>query len=271
MLQAIESRVWFEASDLEVRPNKGRKSVEKEFYGNVRTQRFLVWLTLALTVVFSVAYVGLMRFFPPPAANLPADQVAELYRAHNVQFRVGVILGLISGGFLLPLTLVISIQMARLERGVPIWALMQGAAGALGITFIWLPVLIWGVAAFSAERAPELTLLMHEFGWLTFITPLSLFPLQLLGIIIVAFAKAEDDRYSAFPRWIGYLTALVALESFCGPMAMLFKTGIFSWAGLLPFYLPFFLFFGWIAAICFTILRALRQQERGAAGLAKAA
>jgi hypothetical protein len=245
--------------------------VKQEFYGNVRTQRFLVWLTLALMAVFMVAYVGLMRFFPPPPANLPADQVAALYRAHNVQFRVGVILGLISGGFLLPLTLVLSIQMARLEKGIPIWALMQGAAGALGVTFIWLPVLIWGVAAFTAERAPELTLLMHEFGWLTFITPLSLFPMQLLGVIVVAFGKDEDDRWSAFPRWLGYLTALVALESFCGPMAMLFKTSIFSWAGLLPFYLPFFLFFAWIAAVSFTILRSLGHQERSAAGGARAA
>jgi hypothetical protein len=244
--------------------------VHTEFYGNTRTQRFLVWLTLALMVVFMVAYVGLMRFFPPPPANLPAEQVAALYRIHNVQFRVGVILGLISSGFLLPLTLVISIQMARLEKGVPIWALMQGAAGALGITFLWLPVLIWGAAAFTAERAPELTLLMHEFGWLTFITPLSLFPLQLLGVIIVAFNKDEDDRWSAFPRWIGYLTAWQALQSFGGPMAMLFKTGIFSWAGLLPFWLPFFLFFVWIVAISFTILRALGHQERSALAAASA-
>jgi hypothetical protein len=245
--------------------------MERQFYAGIRTQRFLVWLALVLMVLFSVAYIGLMRFFPPPAANLSADQVAALYRAHNIEFRVGVILGLIAGGFLLPLSLVISIQMARLEKGVPIWALMQGLSGALGTTFIWLPVLIWGVAAFSADRAPELTLLMHEFGWLTFITPLSLFPLQLLGVIVVAFTKEEEDRYSAFPRWIGYLTAWQALQAFGGPMAMLFKTGIFSWAGLLPFWLPFFLFFGWIIAIAYTILRSLRHQERSAAGAAAAA
>jgi hypothetical protein len=244
--------------------------MEREFYAGIRTQRFLIWLSLALMALFSVAYIGLIRFFPPPPADLPAEQVAALYRDHNVQLRVGVILGLISGGFLVPFCLVISVQMARLERGVPIWALLQGLTGAMGATFIWLPVLIWGVAAFSPDRAPALTLLMHEFGWLAFITPLSLFPLQLLGVIVIAFTKTEDDRWSAFPRWIGYLTTWQALQSFGGPMAMLFKTGIFSWAGLLPFWLPFFLFFGWMVAIAYTMLRALKHQEQTAAGAAAA-
>jgi len=236
--------------------------MDRGFHASIRAQRMLIWLALILGAIFMIAYVGLMQFFPPPPANLPADQVAELYRAHNIRFRIGVILGLVSGGFLMPFSVVISVQMARLEKGVPIWALMQALAGTLGTFFIWMPVLIWGTAAFSAERAPELTLLLHELGWLCFITPLALFPLELLCVIVVCFSKEEDDRYSAFPRWIGYLTAWNAVQSFGGPLAILFKTGIFSWAGLLPFWLPFFLFFVWAIAISYTMLRALAHQER---------
>lgn len=232
---------------------------------NVRSQRILVWTTIVLGIVFAISYMWLIGFFPPPPANLPADEVAELYSANNIRFRIGVILALISGAFILPITLVISLQMARLEKGVPVWALLQGLAGAVGSIFVFLPVLIWGVAAFSVERAPELTLLMHEFGWLLFITPLSLFPMQLIGIIIIAFTKDEDDAHSAFPRWLGYLTAWQLVQSFGGPIAVLFKTGIFSWAGLLPFWLPFSLFFAWLIAICITLLRALRHQEANAA------
>lgn len=255
------------SDDLEAKARTGA-NVEREYYASIRTQRFLLLLSWVMIVLFGVGYVGLMGFVPPPPATLPADQVAAIYRDHNIQIRVGVIVGIIAAGFLLPLSLVISIQMARLEKGVPIWALMQGLAGALVTTILWLPMLIWGVAAFSAERAPELTLLMHEFGWLTFITPVSMFPLQLLGIAVVAFAKAEDDRYSAFPRWIGYLALLTGAESLAAPMALLFKTGIFSWSGLLPFWLLLSLFFIWMVAISYTILRSLRHQERGAAGIA---
>jgi len=230
-------------------------------YASVRTQRVLIWMTIALGVVFAISYMGLIQFFPPPPADLPAEDVVPLYAEHNIRFRIGVIFGLISGGFLLPITVVISVQMARLEKGVPIWAIMQALSGAVGTAFIWFPVLIWGVAAFTVTRAPELTLLAHEFGWLLYITPLSLFPMQLLGIIIVAFTKEEADAHSAFPRWLGYLTAWQLVQSFGGPIAVLFKTGIFSWNGLLPFWLPFTLFFVWMVAICYTLLRALRHQQ----------
>jgi hypothetical protein len=239
---------------------------DEQIGANIGTQRFFIWLTIGLAMVFAIAYMGLIRFFPPPSADLPAQQVQALYTAHNIRFRIGTALGLIAGGFLVPISIVISVQMARLEKGVPLWALLQLTTGVMGAIFIWLPLLIWATAAFSADRAPELTLLFHEFGWLTFITPLSLFPMQLIGIIVVAFTKNEPDNVSAFPRWLGYLTAWQLVQSFGGPIAILFKRGIFSWAGLLPFWLPFALFGAWMTAICWTLLRALRCQQRAGAG-----
>ncbi len=233
---------------------------------SIGAQRFMIWLSIVMTAVFGVAVMGMMRFLPAVPANLSADQVALLYSEHNVRFRIGVILALISGCFLAPLTVVISVQMARLEKGVPLWAILQGLTGVVGTAFIWLPLLAWGTAAFTPERAPELIMLMHDFGWLSFITPLTLFPMQLLGIIVIAFAKEEEDRVSAFPRWLGYLTAWQLVQSFGGPIAMLFKTGIFSWNGLLPFWLPIVLFFAWMIAIYWTLFRALRCQQRAATG-----
>lgn len=232
---------------------------------NIGSQRFFIWLTIVLAIVFAISYMVLIGFFPPPPADLPAQQVQDLYTAHNVRLRIGTALGLIAGGFLAPITIVISLQMARLEKGVPIWALLQLCTGMLGTTFIWLPLLIWATAAFSPDRAPELTLLLHEFGWLAFITPLAFFPMQLLGIIVVAFTKDEPDTISAFPRWLGYLTAWELVQSFGGPIAILFKRGIFAWGGLLPFWLPFALFGAWMVAICWTLLRALRCQQRAGA------
>ncbi|MCB2079232.1 MAG: hypothetical protein KDE55_16245 [Novosphingobium sp.] len=237
------------------------------FYASVASQRAMVWTTIVLGIVFAISYVLLMGFFPPPPADLAASEVTRIYTEHNVRLRIGVIFGLISGGFLAPISVVISVQMARLEKGVPVWAILQGLTGVVGTVFVWLPVLVWGVAAFTPERAPEITLIMHEFGWLLFITPLSLFPMQLIGIIIVAFTKDEDDGHSAFPRWLGYLTAWQFVQSFGGPIAVLFKTGIFSWNGLLPFWLPFALFSVWMVAICVTLLKALRHQKATQAAL----
>lgn len=231
------------------------------YRASVPAQRFLIWISIVFAMLFGVAVVPLMRFFPPPTPMLPAHDVALLYSEHNVRFRVGTIIGVISGGFMAPFAIATSIAMARLEKGLPVWAILQGIMGALGTITVWMPMVIWAAAAFSADRAPELTLLLHELGWLMFVTPLALFPLQLIGIVIVAFTKEEDDRVSAFPRWMGYLTAWQLIQAFGAPLAILFKQGIFSWAGLLAFWIPTILFFVWMMLLCWTMLRALRHQE----------
>jgi hypothetical protein len=230
-------------------------------FANIRSQRFMVYLTIALMVLFGISVFGLMGFMPPPGANLSPDQAVQVYAEHNLRFKLGVFLALIASGCVMPLTVVTSVQMARLEKGFPVWAWMQALTGAVGTAFFWLPVLIFATAAFSPGRPPELTLLMHEFGWLAFITPLSLFPMQLISIIYIAFTKDEDDKYSAFPRWLGYLTAWNLIQSFGGPIAVIFRTGVFSWNGLFPFYLPLLLFSLWLPAMCYCLLRALKHQE----------
>lgn len=238
----------------------------KQLNASIPAQRAMIWLSIILLILFAISLVALLRFFPPPPAYLSAEEVAALYRAHSVRMKIGAMLGMTSGGCLIPLSLVISIQMARLEKGIPIWALLQGLTGVVGSAFFWLPMLIFATAAFTPERSPQLTLILHEFGWLAFITPLALFPLQLIGVIVVSFTKDEEDQHSAFPRWIGYLSAWNFVQAFGGPIAVLFKKGIFAWHGLLPFYLPFAVFSLWIPAMSYTVLRALRQQERAEAG-----
>jgi hypothetical protein len=232
-----------------------------DFSTTLRAQRFLLWLSLISAGIFFFSWAWMMGFFPPPSPSLSADQVVALYSEHIIRFRIGVVLALITGAFMMPYSLVVSMQMARLEKGVPIWAILQLMCGLINAMYIWGPVLIWGVAAFSIDRAPELTVLLHELGWLSYITPLTCFPLNMLTIIVVCFNKDEEDRHSAFPRWLGYLTAWQAVQSFGGPIALLFKAGIFSWSGLIPFWLPLGLFGVWFGALSFTLFRALRYQR----------
>jgi len=86
------------------------------------------------------------------------------------------------------------------------------------------------------------------------------FPLQLVSIAIVSLTQTRGAS-TAFPRWIGYLTVWQALQSFGGLVAMLFKSDPLAWGGLIPFYFPLTLFFVWVIAISYTLLRAIREQE----------
>ena len=228
---------------------------------NAKSQRALIWTFIALSQVYTWSYVSLVGFWPPPSPALDAAAVLQMYADHNMQFRVGIILMMFSGAFFLPLTVVISAQMARLEKGYPIWSKLQLTTGTLGAWLFAFPPFLWGVAAFSVERAPELTLLVHEMGWLCFVVPPSYFAMQMIPIGVVTFSKDNNDS-SPFPRWFGYLTFWMAVSGSFGAAAMLFKTGPFAWNGLFPFYLPIIIFSAWLVSLCCTLFPAIRRQEQ---------
>jgi hypothetical protein len=228
---------------------------------DARSQKALLWTFLVFSQIYTWSFVYLLGFWPPVSAALTAAQVLELYSRHNMEFRAGVALMMVSGAFYLPFTVVIAAQMARCESGFAIWSKMQLSSGVLGTWVFGFPPFLWGVAAFSVDRDPGLTLLMHEFGWLCFVTPPTYFALQLIPIAVVSLSGGGTSN-SAFPRWIGFLTIWTALSASSGVMAMLFKTGPFAWNGLISFYMPLTVFTTWLISISVTMIRAINGQAR---------
>jgi hypothetical protein len=98
---------------------------------------------------------------------------------------------------------------------------------------------------------------------LSFVTPVTYFILQAVPIAVVCFIGNPAEN-SAFPRWFGFMTAWVVIGTEIGVLAQLFKTGPFAWNGLFTFWIPIFLFSGWFATLCVTVLRAISRQERDA-------
>lgn len=227
---------------------------------DAKSQRALLWVFIILSTIYSTAYVSLLDFWPPISPALNAEEVLRLYSEHNMRFRTGVVLMMLSAGFYIPLTVVISGQMERYEKGYPIWSRVQLIAGMLGTWLFAFPPFMWGVAAFTVERDPALTLVLHEIAWLCFVTPPSYFAMQVIPIGVVAFSKYNDDM-SPFPRWFGYLTFWMAVSGSFGIAAMLFRTGPFAWNGWFSFYTPLFIFLIWLVALMFTMFRAIGQQE----------
>ena len=98
---------------------------------------------LILGFIWFLAMLVFMDFIPPPHADLDPDAVAALYTHNNLQFRIGRVVMLAVSGFWFPIAMVITAQMARLEKGFPLWAVMQCAASAVGVVFFILPPLLW--------------------------------------------------------------------------------------------------------------------------------
>jgi hypothetical protein len=227
---------------------------------STRTQAILVYWAWAFASLYFFAYYFLIKLLPLPPATLSATQVAEFYARNSTEIEIGAAICSWTGAFTIPLAIVIALQMIRLEKGFPIWSIVQCAGGVMMSVFTVLPPMFWGVAAFTPGRSPDVTLTMHEFGNLAFIATDQYFIFQFIALAIVCL-KPQSAEHSPFPRWLGFLTLWAAFTIEIGVAAFLFKTGPFAWNGLFVYWIPLIMYGAWFVAVSLNLLRALKRQS----------
>jgi hypothetical protein len=216
---------------------------------------------LIFLVVFVVAYIGLLGMFPLWPATLSASEVAARYAEHSMSIRLGAVLCSWTAAFQVPMAVAIAVQMARLEKGFPIWATLQLVGGCLATIFAVLPPILWGTAAFSPERTADATNMLHELANIAFITTDQYFIFQFIPIAVMCLARTQD-ALSPFPRWFGYLTIWAALIIEVGVVGYLTRVGPFAWNGLFVFWIPLNAFFTWFGILAVLLIRSIKRQAR---------
>ncbi len=219
---------------------------------NTKNQLWCVWSGIAFAIFFTLGFWPITHFMPPPSPTMSALEVASMYGANTNQIRFGLLVMMGSSGLILPFTAAIAAQMKRMEETPSILTYLQLASGALGVVFFIVPCVLWSVAAFRPERAPELIQLMNDAGWMLFLMPFTTFIVQnfAIGIAILG----DKSVQPVFPRWMGFFNFWVAVLFVPGGLLTFFKTGPFAWNGLLAFWVPFVVFFTWYL-LMFVFLR----------------
>lgn len=229
-----------------------------------RSQRILIWWTIAFGAIYGIVLGFLLNMIPPPTPKLSAVEVAHWYAARHDRIRIGAVIASWASGFMVPLSVVVAAQISRQERGRKIWSTMTVVGGGLMSIFLVLPPLFWGTAAFTTARAPEITALMHQLGMLTLTTTDQYYIFMWVAVVVICFLP-QTARHSPFPRWFGYFTAWSAFMFEAGAFAFLPRSGPFAWNGVLVFWFPLTIFGLWIAVASYLLLRALRHQQDEAA------
>ena len=162
---------------------------------------------------------------------------------------------------MVPLVIVIAIQMYRHERGrIPVWTMLGCAGGLLMTVFFALPAVLFGAAAYTPDRSPEVTASMHEFGVLTFVTTDMFYVFWWVAVIVICLTP-NSVIHTPFKRWFGYLTAWALLMNEMSVIPFLSRSGPFAWNGLLSFWAPFFSFGVWMVAFTVLVIKALNAQS----------
>jgi hypothetical protein len=225
-------------------------------------QRAMAWSGLGVIVLTLVGFV-LARLLPvPPGANLTADQIADFYSAHPTTTRLGFLLASVGFCLLAPMAALITTQMLRIKEAPAALAVVQVIGGA-GVVFVTvIPSIMMNVAAFRPDRNPIVIQAINDLAWLIFVTPIGLFFLQEVSIAVAILM--DRSARPVFPRWVGYANLWVPLSFVPALMAYFFKSGPFSWQGLLVFYLGLTTFGAWVIIMMWALLRAVREEPRGA-------
>lgn len=234
------------------------------YNASIRSQQALFGVGLALAAIYGFSFVFLLDFLPPPHPSLGVDEVVDLYAHSNTKFRCGVVLMIASGAFYLPMSITIGLQMARVEKGFPIWATTQALASTVGAWIFAFPPVLWGVAAFNVDRSPEITLALHQLAWLVFVAPGSFFPFQLVPIAVVCLT-ADGTENSPFSRIFGWFTLFACALAFDPTLVPLFNHGPFSWSGVICWWLAIVAYTSWIIVLSICVLRALGRQKQSSA------
>jgi hypothetical protein len=226
---------------------------------SLRVERYCALSSVAGTIIMLIGLWPVAGLIPVPDPNGSAEQIAEFYRDGTGAIRAGLFIGLIGMGAYGPLCASITRRMLRMRPRQPVLAYTQLAAATVGWVFLFLPILIMSATAYRPERAAETTQGMNDIAWFVLVMDFVPFCVQYLAIAVAVFL--DRSEVPVFPRWVAYLNLWVVVLFIPTGVITFFKTGPFTYGGLLGFYIPLAVFVVWLVAMPYAICRNLRYEE----------
>ena len=220
-------------------------------------QRACLW---SGPIFIGVFFGGILAagWLPPPAANMSATEISQMYNANIDGIRTGALLIGMASFFQGVWAALMSRQLRRIEGDRPLFTYLQLAAGGVGIIVVIIPAFAFAAAAYAPERDAEITAAFHQFGFLALVGvgwP------AILQCVAVGMAVLSDKRENpVFPRWFGYANLWVAFAFGPGPFILYFHTGAFAWNGFATFWIPANVFGVWFGLWFFMLRKAIEDE-----------
>lgn len=228
-----------------------------------RLHRACIWSWPVCLVIFGVFFAVVAGFIPPPRENWSADRVAEFYAADRDAIRVGLIGAMFASVLLLPFFTVISAEMRKIEGPGALLAPMQWGGAVILVCFFQIICLGWLLASFRPEADSDVIRAIHDYGFLVWTM---LIPTYVVQFVAMAIAGFMDDRPEPlWPRWAAYVNLWIAVTGVGGVLAVFFKTGPFSWNGIVGFWIPVLAFVAGMTMTMVLLLRRARYVDQLAA------
>jgi hypothetical protein len=225
---------------------------------STRIQLACVWAGPVFLVLYLIFFWGIAGYIPPSDPTWSPQELANFYDDNRTDIRIGQLGGLVASALLFPFFAVISMQIARIERKMPVLAAVQFGGATLLIVFFQVCGMLWIAATYRAELDPSTVRVLHDLSWLVFVMVFPSYVLQMFCMAIAGFI--DKSPTPTWPRWSAYLNLWVGFAGMGGGLAVFFKDGPFAWNGLIGFYVPIAIFAIWLGVTTYLLLKAVKRQ-----------
>lgn len=224
----------------------------------VRTELVILWMTPVIGAVLLLGFLAFPGFFPPTSPRLTAEQVAAFYGHNTTMLRFSMIVFNLFGISLVPFFSLVVVQMKRMSTPTQILAYGYLNAVISGAALFAIADLFWLIAAFRPDRNPELTMLLNDLAWITFIAPVGFLVVQCLCLAAAVYLDAHPRP--VFPRWVAPFNIATALAIAPSALAATVTSGPLAWNGAVSFYLRIAAVTVYVVVMFFVVRAAVIRQ-----------
>src|SRR5437763_1174404 len=219
-----------------------------------------IWVWPVALVGFGIFFVLVAGFVPPPRESWSAARIARFYADNRTGIRIGLIGAMFFSALLLPCYTVLSAELRKIEGKLSLLAPIQFGGAVILVTFFQIIGLLWLLASFRPEADPQLMRFANDFCWLVWTMLIPTYSLQYLCLAVGGFMDKRPNP--AFPRWSAYMNLWVAVTGIGGVLAVFFKTGPFSWNGIVGFWIPVIVYMVGMSVDMWLVLQRARYEAR---------
>jgi hypothetical protein len=222
-----------------------------------RVQMFCAWGGFWYMGVLLLGWALIAGFLPPHRPSAGIAEIAAIFQGNVLRIQVGMVLTMIGAALCIPFTAIMARYIARIEGGPSVltYGMVMGGMGNVVLTFY--PAIFWLVAAYRADRSPEIIYLLNDWAWLQLVGGATIFWSM---PITMAIASLSDDSVDpVFPRWSGYTAIWMFFLILPDQLLFFFHHGPFAWNGLFGIWLPLGAFGGWFALSSYLMIKAMKR------------
>lgn len=223
---------------------------------NQRNQRICAHSVLLYMAMTGVGLFLLPRWLPPPSPNIAQSSIAPMFTA---QMRIGMEILMLSSSLFMGLPVVITAQMRRIEGPNHVLANFQLTAAAIGVLGVEFPAFFWLAISYRPDTPQDIITVFNDLSWFIIISGVSSAICQNLALGICILGDASPQK--VYPRWLGFWNIWLSLAYLPGVFIPFFKTGPFTWSGILGFWVVVSGFFIWLALNYVYTLKAIAAQK----------